>query len=55
MPYQALNYNVPSDRAQVGKGARGHHLFQYDPDSDGKGQRAWRYFAEDRYRQEAIV
>ena len=50
IPYQALNYNLPSDYAQAGKNARGFHLFQYDPDSDGKGQRAWRYFAEATYK-----
>jgi len=50
IPYQALNYDVPEDKRLVGKTARGFHLFQYDPKSDGNNQRAWRYFAEAVYK-----
>ncbi|KAF2117936.1 hypothetical protein BDV96DRAFT_644273 [Lophiotrema nucula] len=50
IPYQALDYSDPQQFSQAGTNARGHHLFQFDPDSDGNGQRAWRLFAEHRYR-----
>jgi hypothetical protein len=45
-PYVRLNYGLASDEAQIGTNERGQYLFQYDPNSDGNGQRAWRLFNE---------
>ncbi|PVH73017.1 hypothetical protein DL98DRAFT_59479 [Cadophora sp. DSE1049] len=48
VPYIPLNTNDPAQGAQLGKDARGTVLFQYDPDSDGNGKKAWRLFMEAR-------
>lgn len=49
VPYMLLNTNLDSDAEQMGTNARGTVLFQYDPDSDGKGTKAWRLFMENRF------
>lgn len=48
VPYMPLNTDDPVQAAQFGTDARGNVLFQYDPDSDGKGKKAWRLFIEAR-------
>jgi hypothetical protein len=48
VPYMPLNTNDPAQAAQFGTDARGNVLFQYDPNSDGNGQKAWRLFMEGR-------
>lgn len=42
--YQRLNYAIPAEREQENTNERGIALFQYDPNSDGNGQRAYRLF-----------
>lgn len=46
VPYVALNTDDPREREMMNKSHRGLYLFQYDPDSDGNGQKAWRLFLE---------
>jgi hypothetical protein len=41
--------NVPADEKKMYETTRGTALFQYDPDSDGRGKRAWRLWFEDRF------
>ena len=41
--------NVPADEKKMYETIRGTALFQYDPDSDGKGKRAWRLWFEDQF------
>jgi hypothetical protein len=48
VPYMPLNTNDPVQAAQFGTDARGNVLFQYDPNSDGNGKKAWRLFIEAR-------
>jgi hypothetical protein len=52
--YIRLNYNIPEEKALENKSNRGMHLFQYDPNSDNKGTRAWRLFNELRYYVKAL-
>ncbi len=47
--YKRLDYTKPDEAALENQSNRGMTLFQYDPDSDGKGRRAWRLFLENRY------
>lgn len=49
VPYVPLNIKVPVESELLGKNNRGAVLFQYDPDSDGKGKKAWRLFLEKRF------
>jgi hypothetical protein len=46
--YSALNYRNAQQYAMRHNTRRGMCVFQYDPDSDGNGQRAWRLFYEDQ-------
>jgi hypothetical protein len=48
VPYMPLNTANPVEAAQFGTDARGVVLFQYDPNSDGNGKKAWRLFIEAR-------
>lgn len=48
VPYKPLNTADATQAQQLGTDARGTVLFQYDPNSDGNGQRAWRLFIEAR-------
>ena len=48
VPYIPLDTNNPAQSALLGTNSRGVVLFQYDPNSDGNGKRAWRLFMEDR-------
>ena len=41
--------NVPADEKKMYETMRGTALFQYNPDSDGKGKRAWRLWFEDQF------
>ncbi|USP74609.1 uncharacterized protein yc1106_01883 [Curvularia clavata] len=41
--------NVPADEKKMYETTRGTALFQYDPDSDGRGKRAWRLWLEDTF------
>jgi hypothetical protein len=41
--------NVPADERKMYETTRGTALFQYDPDSDGRGKRAWRLWFEYRF------
>ncbi|EEQ29304.1 uncharacterized protein MCYG_02123 [Microsporum canis CBS 113480] len=52
--YIALNYNDLADLALVNISNRGMALFQYDPDSDGNGQRAWRLFYEVSFKHKML-
>lgn len=45
--YIALDYKNPADEALINNCQRGFALFQYDPDSNGRGRRGWRLFYED--------
>jgi len=48
--YVALNPdNVPGDEEKMWTSLRGTVLFQYDPNSNGNGKRAWRLWMEDRF------
>lgn len=49
VPYVPLNLNDPREDAMLGTNNRGAVLFQYDPDSDGNGKKAWRLFLEKRF------
>lgn len=49
VPYLPLDTRDPVQAAQLGTDARGVALFQYDPNSNGKGKKAWRLFMEDRF------
>jgi hypothetical protein len=49
VPYDRLDYADPKQKALKDKTHRGMHLFQYDNNADNKGQRAWRYFCEQKY------
>jgi hypothetical protein len=50
IPYQPLNSLDPAQLAILNamSTSRGFALFQFDPNSDGKGLRAWRMFLENR-------
>ncbi|KAK3896435.1 hypothetical protein C8A05DRAFT_20589 [Staphylotrichum tortipilum] len=50
VPYLPLNMSDPVEEAQLGTDERGSVLFQYDPDSDGKGQRRWRVLLENTFK-----
>ncbi len=54
VPYLPLNRSDPVEDAQLGTNARGSVLFQYDPDSDGEGQRRWRALLEDTFRVKSV-
>lgn len=43
--------NVPGDEDKMFNSLRGTALFQYDPNSDGKGRRAWRLWLEGEYTE----
>lgn len=47
--YVPLEYDNPEDLAIVNESRRGMCLFQYDPNSDGNGRKAWRIFMEDDF------
>ena len=55
LPYTPLDTGDPVEREQLGTNSRGCVLFQYDPNSDGNGKRAWRLFAEKGYFTKAIT
>jgi hypothetical protein len=42
VPYISLNTDDQAQSITLGPTSRGFVLFQYDPDSNGKGQAAWR-------------
>jgi hypothetical protein len=46
--YVRLDYNVPSDYAQVNTNQRGMALFQFDPNGGGPGVQGWRLFYEEQ-------
>lgn len=48
VPYRPLDTSTPAQSEQLGTDSNGVALFQYDPDSDGNGKRAWRLFLEAR-------
>ncbi|KAH9219378.1 hypothetical protein DL95DRAFT_404918 [Leptodontidium sp. 2 PMI_412] len=48
-PYRALNFKIQAEKDELGTNARGAALFQYDPDSDGKGRKQWRLIIEKKY------
>lgn len=48
VPYMPLNTGDEVQRNQLSKNRLGYALFQYDPNSDGNGQKAWRLFLEGR-------
>jgi hypothetical protein len=48
VPYTPLDSLDAAESAQLGTDARGNVLFQYDPNSDGNGKKAWRLFMENR-------
>lgn len=52
--YQRLNYNVDAERLQENQNERGIALFQYDPNSDGNGQRAYRLFYQQSTYQQNV-
>lgn len=47
--YNALNYANAAEEAMANLSHRGMCLFQYDPNSNGKGKKAWRLFNEDKW------
>ena len=47
--YKPLSEDLPSEAAQITNNAKGFALFQYDPDSDGRGLKGWRLFYERNY------
>ena len=47
--YPALNWNNQKERDIVDQTERGIALFQYDPNSDKNGQKAYRLFYEHQY------
>ncbi|KAK3896742.1 hypothetical protein C8A05DRAFT_39712 [Staphylotrichum tortipilum] len=50
VPYFPINRGNPVEIAELYQNARGSVLFQYDPNSDGKGKRRWRVLLEDTLR-----
>ncbi|KAL5345277.1 hypothetical protein ACLOAV_009647 [Pseudogymnoascus australis] len=54
VPYIRLDTNNAAEAAQLGTNARGTVLFQYDPNSNGSGKKAWRLFVEDRFNYKSI-
>ncbi|KAF2962857.1 hypothetical protein GQX73_g10709 [Xylaria multiplex] len=48
-PYVPVNVSNPIEEAELGTNNRGAVLFQYDPNSDGKGKKAWRLFQEKEF------
>lgn len=52
--YQALNYHNEAERLQANQDERGIALFQYDPNSDGNGQRACRLFYQQTIDQQNV-
>ena len=48
IPYIPLDTSVPAESVQLGTDSRGVVLFQYDPNHDGSGTKAWRLFIEGR-------
>ncbi|KAF7557984.1 hypothetical protein G7Z17_g222 [Cylindrodendrum hubeiense] len=51
--YARLRENIPS-HAKLLQEERGRVLFQYDPDSDGNGQKGWRVFIESLYSRFSV-
>ncbi|KAI0530126.1 hypothetical protein GGR58DRAFT_508790 [Xylaria digitata] len=49
IPYVPLNVPDPIEEKELGTNNRGAVLFQYDPNSDGKGKKAWRLFLEKKF------
>ncbi|KAI1120476.1 hypothetical protein F5Y10DRAFT_289646 [Nemania abortiva] len=47
IPYRAVDLNTEGELLDTT--ARGHVVFQYDPNSDGNGKKAWRCFLESRF------
>ncbi|KFZ02498.1 hypothetical protein V500_00164 [Pseudogymnoascus sp. VKM F-4518 (FW-2643)] len=54
VPYVPLNTEDPEESELLGTNNRGAVLFQYDPNSDGKGKKAWRLFLEKRFQYTAV-
>ncbi|KAJ3559040.1 hypothetical protein NPX13_g9596 [Xylaria arbuscula] len=54
VPYIRLNTLNPNEDAELGTNSRGAVLFQYDPNSDGDGQKAWRLFLEKRFQYQKV-
>lgn len=52
--YRPLNYHIKAERLQENQNERGIALFQYDPNSDGNGQRAYRLFYQQALQQENV-
>ena len=48
VPYTRLDTRNAAQATHLGTDARGFALFKYDPNSDGRGKKAWRLFMEDR-------
>ncbi|KAK6076208.1 hypothetical protein SCUP234_07376 [Seiridium cupressi] len=53
--YLRLDYNDEADRAMANTNSRGMGLFQFDPNSDGKGTPNWRLFYEDRFYSPGVA
>ena len=47
VPYDRVNFREEENLLDTT--SRGHVVFQYDPNSDGNGKRAWRLFLENRF------
>lgn len=52
--YPALNWNNDKDAAIIDKTERGIALFQYDPNSDKNGQKAYRLFYGHQYYSQNV-
>lgn len=52
--YQRLNYVIPAEAAQETQNERSIALFQYDPNTDGNGQRAYRLFYQQSIYQQNV-
>lgn len=53
--YKRLNYNDPADHRLIHRTRRGFALFQYDPNSDKKGGKAWRVFLEGNFYRKSTT
>lgn len=55
--YMLFPYVLPISEAEankLGEDSRGAVLFQYDPNSDGKGKKAWRLFMEATFKYKEV-
>ena len=52
--YERLNYDIQAERDQENTNERGVALFQYDPNSDGNGQRAYRLFYQQTVYEQTV-